>query len=138
MADQPATGGQKGGSFGFLTKKLGPFPVWLWGVGAVGIYYWYTHYGPGAKTAAAGKAPAKTPRPQVVVVTGQPPHHHDRRGQHKPRPNIPAAAAPAPAAVPGDVATAQAPVYQQWAAAGDAVPDPAEAYAPMTAGSIYG
>lgn len=33
--------------FGFLTRKLGPAPIWIYAVIIVGVYYWYTHYGPG-------------------------------------------------------------------------------------------
>ena len=50
MADTPDTGDN---SFGFLTHKIGPLPVWMWGAAIVGIYYWYTHYGPGATATAA-------------------------------------------------------------------------------------
>jgi hypothetical protein len=35
----------KGGGTWF-TRKIGPLPAWGWGVAAVGVYYWYTHYGP--------------------------------------------------------------------------------------------
>ena len=64
MADTPAPS-SSGDQFGFLTKKVGPLPVWAWGVIAVGIYYWYTHYGPGANSAtppanANGNADAVT------------------------------------------------------------------------------
>jgi hypothetical protein len=24
-----------------LTKKLGPFPLWIWGIGGAGLVYWY-------------------------------------------------------------------------------------------------
>lgn len=51
MAELDASG--ETGSFGFLTKKLGPFPVWVWALAAVAGYYWYTHYGPGAQTTTA-------------------------------------------------------------------------------------
>ena len=52
MADAPAPTASKGAA-GFLTRKVGPFPVWLWAAAAVGIYYWYTHYGPGASSASS-------------------------------------------------------------------------------------
>lgn len=42
--------------FGFLVRKIGPLPVWAWGTIAVGIYYWYTHYGPGANKTPATPA----------------------------------------------------------------------------------
>lgn len=33
-----------------MTHKLGPLPVWVWLlIAAVALYYWYTHYGPGAQ-----------------------------------------------------------------------------------------
>ena len=38
-------------SFGFLTHKIGPMPVWMWGALIVGAYYWYKNYGPGATAA---------------------------------------------------------------------------------------
>lgn len=41
------------GSFGFMTHKVGPLPVWMWGVLIAGAYYWYTHFGPGASSATA-------------------------------------------------------------------------------------
>ena len=41
-------------------------------------------------------------------------------------------------AEPGQVQTAQSPVYDQWTADHAGVPEPQPAYAPMTAGSIYG
>lgn len=53
MADPPKGKG--------LARKLGPFPIWLWLLIAVGVYYWYTHYGPGAKK-QKGKA-GKPSRP---------------------------------------------------------------------------
>jgi hypothetical protein len=43
-------------TFGFLTHKVGPLPVWAWSAGAVGVYYWYTHYGPGAAKTASSNA----------------------------------------------------------------------------------
>lgn len=54
MADQPDTG--SGSNFGFLTKKVGPLPVWMYGLIIVGAYYWYMHFGPGANKAAAPAA----------------------------------------------------------------------------------
>jgi type IV secretory pathway VirB10-like protein len=37
-------------ALGFLSRKIGPAPVWLWGLGIAGGYYWWTHYGPGKAT----------------------------------------------------------------------------------------
>lgn len=34
--------------FGFLTKKVGPLPVWIWALLIAGGYYLYTHKGSGA------------------------------------------------------------------------------------------
>lgn len=47
--------GPSGGEdkFGFLVRKIGPMPVWAWGAIIVGVYYWYTHYGPGKTSANA-------------------------------------------------------------------------------------
>lgn len=58
MADTPAAG-KKG--LDFLTRKIGPAPVWVYALLAVGVYYWYTHYGPGASSAAAVPAASATP-----------------------------------------------------------------------------
>ena len=46
---EPEAPAQGDNSFGFLTRKIGPLPVWAWAAIAVAGYYWYTHYGPGAK-----------------------------------------------------------------------------------------
>jgi hypothetical protein len=59
MADAPAKPEGKS-SFGFLGHKVfGKIPVWVIGAGAVGGYYWWTHYGPGKK--AAGSQTATDP-----------------------------------------------------------------------------
>lgn len=110
MADTPSTPTKSGdkSSFGFLTRKIGPLPVWAYGLIAVGAYYWYTHYGPGAQKAAAAKKPAQQ-RPQVVIVPDQDGGHH-RRPKPKPPPR----------------------------GAQQAVPQPVQAVAPMTSGDIYG
>lgn len=106
MADPPApakTGGKS--SFGFLTRKIGPLPVWAYGLIAVGGYYWYTHYGPGAqKKAVAAKKPGQQ-RPQVVVVNagGQ---HNRRKPPPPPRGQQQTTAQPVQAVAPmtaGDV-----------------------------------
>lgn len=73
MADAPApkapAGGGKG-TFGFLTRKIGPAPVWVYAVVIAAAYYWYTHYGPGAKTAAAAASSAGGSA--IDPVTGEP------------------------------------------------------------------
>ena len=51
MADTDPSGSDN--SFGYLTHKIGPLPVWAYAVIAVGAWYWYTHYGPGASAATA-------------------------------------------------------------------------------------
>ena len=70
MADAPASTGSKssGGTFGFLGKKVfGKVPVWVIAVGAVGGYYWYTHYGPGKK-AATGQTTQTDPAGNTGVI----------------------------------------------------------------------
>ncbi len=56
MAEAAEAAPKAGGStFGFLGHKLfGKVPVWVVAVAAVGGYYWYTRYGPGKSSAAAG------------------------------------------------------------------------------------
>lgn len=63
MAETEATSKAAGSSFGFLGHKLfGKVPVWVVAVAAVGVYYWYTKYGPGKSTstqpAGSGTDPA--------------------------------------------------------------------------------
>ena len=59
MPDAPS-GGAKApagqGTQNTLTRKIGPLPIWAWGAIAVGAYYWWTHYGPGAKNQAQQQA----------------------------------------------------------------------------------
>jgi hypothetical protein len=38
---------------GFLTRKIGPAPVWVYAVMLIAVYYWYEHYGPEASKASA-------------------------------------------------------------------------------------
>ena len=75
MADTPQPDHKSG--FGFLTRKIGPVPIWLIAVGLVGAYYWYKHYGPGATAPAAAAAP----RPEIIEVKGQ----RGARGYRGPR-----------------------------------------------------
>lgn len=59
------------GPFGFLTHKIGPFPVWLYAAAAIGVYYWYTHYGPGASSASSAsgqKSAAGTANVDQITV----------------------------------------------------------------------
>lgn len=78
-------GGGDSGTFGFLTRKVGPLPIWAWGAIAVGIYYWYTHYGPGATSTAT--TPVTT---EKVVSSGGPTvtttHISHERPHHKRKP----------------------------------------------------
>lgn len=149
--EKPAS---SGGTFGFLTKKLGPVPVWLWALLAFGIYYWYTHFGPGASPAKAapgggsglrvievkGPAGSRGPagpsgppgvqprKPVRPVGKGRPP----TRNPHSPVGGAGGGPAAAPQAAPS-------PAYDQFTAGADGdVPDPMQVYAPMTAGAVYG
>lgn len=82
-----ASSSSGGSSFGFLTRKLGPLPVWAYAAIAVGGYYWYTHYGPGASSSSpqsAGTSP-------IIVVGGgggdeDTDTSTDTRGHGKPKP----------------------------------------------------
>ena len=58
MPDVPETPAHTGAhdSFGFLTRKLGPAPVWLWALVAVGGYYFWTKYKSGSASSASGQA----------------------------------------------------------------------------------
>jgi hypothetical protein len=87
-------GGRRGGAVAdqpeprakgpWLTRKVGPLPVWAYGLIAVGGWYWYTHYGPGAskqkQPAGGGGGGLKTYAPRITetIVYG-------RRGKQKPR-----------------------------------------------------
>jgi hypothetical protein len=125
----PDTGTSSSGRTGaksgpWVTRKIGPLPVWAYGVIAVGAYYWYTHYGPGASKAAAAQQPAggglKTYAPRITeTITERAPRGHRRpdepepkrkpppkRKHHRPRPPSsrppgPRAAAMAPAGPAG-------------------------------------
>ena len=63
MADAPAStsSGSKGGSLGFLGRKIGPVPIWLIGLALVAAWYWYQNYGPGASSSGASSADAVDP-----------------------------------------------------------------------------
>ena len=103
MADQPAPPASKGKG---LTRKIGPLPVWAYGVIAVGAYYWYTHYGPGAskqQQPAGGGGGLKTYAPKITEVINY--RGRARGRKRKPPPPRPAgsqqpAAAEAPI-IPG-------------------------------------
>lgn len=119
MADtppaKPPAGKDSGGQFGFLGRKVFGIPIWVIALVAVGIYYWYTHYGPGAQqattTTPTGQQQGKKQRPRIIVVRGGGGggrRDHDRKGKR----------GPGRAASPDQQAT--------------------QAAAPMTAGGIYG
>lgn len=147
MADNPVSGKpdtpKKKGTFGFLSYKLfGVVPVWVAALAGVGIYYWYTHYGPGASKAAAKQPRAQ--RPQVVVVDGGKRGRPGPSGPQRPpsrrgKPRKPPGGSNPPGQQTAQVAqVAPTPVYDQYASADLAeMPEPMEAYAPMTAGAIY-
>lgn len=71
MADNPEAGGGGGSrsnNFGFLTRKIGPLPIWAYAAIAVGIYYWYTHYGPGATNQNQAGTDPQTGQPYAREV----------------------------------------------------------------------
>lgn len=129
----PDTGSSAGGRGGaaqargggtWFTRKIGPLPAWGWGAVAVGVYYWYTHYGPGASKAAAAQQPAgggglKTYAPRITETIYQ---AAPRRAPGKPKPkrkpkpsragsssSAPAAAVMAPAQLPNPGGPASRP-----------------------------
>ncbi len=55
---------------GFLGRKIGPVPIWVIGLVAVGGYYWYTHFGPGKPAPAATTATTTTAGPEIIEVRG--------------------------------------------------------------------
>lgn len=68
-ATAAGTGGSRG-KFGFLTKKIGPVPVWLIGAVLVGGIYWYEKYGPGASsTSTAAATPADQEPAEDLTIT---------------------------------------------------------------------
>jgi hypothetical protein len=69
MADAPAPPAKASGgsSFGFLSRKLGPLPVWAYALIIVAAYYWYTHYGPGASSSSTAQQGATSP---IIIVGG--------------------------------------------------------------------
>jgi hypothetical protein len=71
MADAPDPGAgaakADGGPFGFLGRKIGPLPVWAYALILLGLYYWYTHYGPGASSSSAAQQAGTSP---IIIVGG--------------------------------------------------------------------
>lgn len=147
MADAPATSKS---SFGFLGRKLGPVPIWLIGLVAVGGYYWYTHYGPGATPATAATPTAGVPAENITVNTppgsrgpagprgprgpaGKPPAKRKARRvtwRPAPAPRVPRGRQQSVTARPSFAAAPRGPAPPVQA--------PAAVAAPMTAGDIYG
>lgn len=75
----------------WFTRKIGPLPAWGWGAAAVGVYYWYTHYGPGASKAAGGQQSGggglKTYAPRITeTITERAPRRKGKRPKPKPKP----------------------------------------------------
>jgi len=142
VADTPAAEPKKS-SFGFLTRKIGPVPIWVIAVGLVGGYYWYTHYGPGASKKAAAAQPAGQ-RPQVIIVEDK----DGRRGPPIPRepgPWPPPPKPPKPRSFPIGRIPGQGPPPPRrrlpptpHLQGPPTVAEPVTAAAPMTAGDVYG
>lgn len=97
----PDTGGSSSGRTGtasakgggtWITRKIGPLPVWAYGVIAVGAYYWYTHYGPGASKSAASSSGGKggglkTYAPHITeTITERAPRGRGHRRKDEPEP----------------------------------------------------
>jgi hypothetical protein len=59
MADVPDAPAASKGATAFLTKKVGPLPVWVWMAAAIGVYLWYSHQ-QAASTAASTAANQQT------------------------------------------------------------------------------
>lgn len=57
MADAPAPAAHGKDALAFLTRKIGPAPVWVYAVVIVGAYYWYTRYGPGKSSGSGTSVP---------------------------------------------------------------------------------
>jgi hypothetical protein len=75
-ASAPASGSKSSsGTFGFLTKRIGPVPIWVIIIALAGLWYWYYHYGPGAQQQQQQLQPKGGRRGQVVNVRiiNQPP-----------------------------------------------------------------
>lgn len=152
MADTPEPPAGKKSSLGFLGRKIGPVPIWVIAVGAVGAYFWYTHYGPGSKPAAA-PAPARAGTTNITIreTEGRGPRgFRGRPGKdtHKTRPVRPKTTWPSLGGPLGRQAGGgehlQGPVTGRSSFAAPArgpappVPQPATAAAPMTGGDVYG
>jgi hypothetical protein len=69
VPDAPDAKPAAGSKLGFLGRKIGPVPIWVIGLVAVGGYYWWTHYGPG-KPAPVAAAATTTAGPEIIEVRG--------------------------------------------------------------------
>lgn len=69
MADAPSTpaSAAKSGNLGFLTRKVGPFPVYVWVALVIGGYFLYEHFS-GASSTSSTSAAAST----IDPTTGLP------------------------------------------------------------------
>lgn len=62
-----------------LSKKVGPFPLWLWLVaGAAGLYLWWQSQSPASQKAASAAAPMAqaapaAPQSQAAKIGGNAP-----------------------------------------------------------------
>ncbi len=64
------SGGTKSAT-AFLTKKVGPLPVWVWMAAAIGVYLWYSHQ-QAASTASASAVPNQQTDPAGNIGTIDP------------------------------------------------------------------
>jgi hypothetical protein len=86
-----ADGGSGGGKMGFLTRQLGPFPIWVWGGLGLALAFMYFMWAKNnqksstpSQTAAQGTGTTNSSLiPQFVnqvYTNGNPPHAHNPRG----------------------------------------------------------
>lgn len=68
-APAPAPGGQGEGLTGTLFRKMGPLPVWAWGVIAAGAYWAYTKY-KGTSSASSVSASGTSGGPAATAPAG--------------------------------------------------------------------
>lgn len=135
MPDTPKPAA-KTSSMGFLGRKLGPFPIIVWGAIGFGAYWWYTRRGPGARRASP--APARGGPVNVTIRETEP------RGPRGPRgwpgrdkaPTRPAQGGQA--REEGPVSVTGRPFTAPARGPAPPVPRPAAVAAPMTAGDVYG
>lgn len=123
MADPPVA--QKPSSFGFLTRKIGPVPIWLIGVAGFGAYWWWKHRHHGSAAAPArGAGPGRT---NITI----------RETEGGKRGKAPHGAPPAGAPAVPPVARRNGYAPPARGQEPGLVP-PAEVAAPMTSADVYG